>query len=133
MVKENSEVQRIMANLKCSKEEALDILTYDKQVDKAKSYETLTHDLPPDKQKIAQKYAHTGTRKAPTVFKFEKKNRKPNATKAGIIAELFKFLSENSEYDAQNVNIANKERQVDFIVGEYSYSLTLVQHRKPKN
>ena len=132
MAKDTEQLTRIMGALKCSEEEAREIMAYDKAVDKDNS-ETLIYDLAPEQRNIAKKFAHTGTRKTPTVYKFDKKERKPNATKAGIIAELFKFLAENSEFDTKNVNIANKERQIDFIVGEYSYSLTLVQHRKPKN
>ena len=132
MAKDAEQLTRIMGALKCSEEEAREIMAYDKAVEKDNS-ETLAYDLPLEQRNIAKKFAHTGTRKAPTVYKFDKKERKPNATKAGIIAELCKFLAENSEFDTKNVNIVNKERQIDFIVGEYSYSLTLVQHRKPKS
>ena len=51
---------------------------------------------------------------------------------AGIIAELAKFLTENSENACENVEITNKERQIAFKIGENAYELTLIQKRKPK-
>lgn len=110
-------------------DEAADILAYDKAVERG---EKTQYDLPPDKAKIAQKFAHTGTRKAPTVFKFETRQRKPNATKSGLIAELAAFLSEHSEFSVADVQVTNKERQIAFKVGDDSFELTLVQKRKPK-
>ena len=62
-----------------------------------------------------------------------KRSRKENPTKAGIIAEIAKFLEENSENACENVEITNKERQIAFKIGENCYELTLVQKRKPKN
>lgn len=90
-------------------------------------------DLPPEKAAVAKKYTHTGTRKGPVAYKFTKRERKPNATKGGIIAELSKFLAENSEFSVENVEILNKERQIAFQIGEDKFELTLVQKRKPKN
>ena len=102
---------------------------YDMAVDHDKKTE---YDLPPDKLAIARKMAHTGTRKAPTAYKFTKRERKPNATKGGIIAELAQFLTENSGFSVENLQITNKERQIAFEIGGEKYELTLVQKRKPK-
>ena len=102
---------------------------YDMAVDHDKKTE---YDLPPDKLAIARKMAHTGTRKTPTAYKFTKRERKPNATKGGIIAELAQFLTENSGFSVENLQITNKERQIAFEIGGEKYELTLVQKRKPK-
>lgn len=110
--------------------EAQDILAYDKAVEAGEKTE---YDLPPDKLKAAQKYAHTGTRKVPTAYKFTKRERKPNATKGGIIAELAEFMEHNSNFDVSNLAITNKERQISFMVGGETFELTLVQKRKPKS
>ena len=119
-----------MAGLKISREEAEDVYYYDKAVDHD---ERTPHDLPPDKEKTARKYAHAGTRKAPPVYEFNKRERKPNATKGGIILELATFLTENSGFSVENVTITNKERQIAFEIGDERFELTLVQKRKPKN
>lgn len=130
MPKESEQLNRIMENLGVSEQEARDIMAYDKAVEKG---EKTAYDLPQEKLEVARKFAHTGTRKNPTVYKFTKRERKPNATKASIIAELFKFLTENSDFATENVTIMNKERMIGFKIGEESYELTLVQKRKPKS
>ena len=111
-------------------EEAKEILMDDDDIDHgiAKDF-----DLSAEKLKEANKYSKTGTRKAPTAYKFEKRQRKENPTKRSIIAELATFLRENSENTCENVEITNVERMIAFHVGENDYELTLIQKRKPKN
>jgi hypothetical protein len=128
-MKETQE-QKLMRILGCTAEEAEDIIRTDKQIDKG---ERTPYDLDPEKEKEAKKFANAGTRKAPTAYKFSKRERKENPTKAAIIAEIAKFLDENSENACENVEITNKERQIAFKIGENAYELTLVQKRKPKN
>jgi hypothetical protein len=111
-------------------EEENDLLKYDKACEKGEKTE---YDLPPDKAKVAQKFAHTGTRKAPTAFKFSKRERKPNATKEGIISELSEFLTSISQFSVEGLEVKNKERLIAFSIGGENYELTLVQKRKPKN
>lgn len=117
-------VAELMAQLKCTKEEALEIIECDKAIDRG---ERVYFDLSPEAEKEAKKYANTGTRKT-NGAKTERK-RKENPTKATVIAELAQFLAENGY---EMVEITNKERQIAFKVGENAYELTLVQKRKPK-
>lgn len=109
--------------------EARDILAYDKAVEAG---EKTPYDLSPEQEKAARKYAHTGTRKVPTAYKFTPRQRKPNATKGGIIAELADFMEHNSNFAVADLTITNKERQIAFKIGDDSFELTLVQKRKPK-
>lgn len=128
-----SQKQRIMEALHCSEEEAEEIMAADKEIDRGKP---MPFDLSADQEKVAKQYAKTGTRKAPVVYKLDnsggKRNRKENPTKASIIAELAKFLIDDSENACANVEITNKERQIAFKIGDTAYELTLVQKRKPK-
>lgn len=122
--------ERIMRYLHCSEEEAEQIMADDKAIDRgAKLFE-----LSDEQKKVAKKYTTTGTRKTPPAYNFDtsKRQRKENPTKSGIIAELAKFLQEQSENACVNVTITNKERQIAFVCGEHSYELTLVQKRAPK-
>ena len=123
-----------MRKMGLSEAEIEDIIKSDEAIDKG---ERVYFDLSPEKEKEAKKFAKAGTRKAPTVYKMDntdgKRSRKENPTKAGIIAELAKFLTENSENACEMVEITNKERQIAFKIGENAYELTLVQKRKPKN
>lgn len=118
-----------MQGLKCSKEEAEEVFRYDQAVDHDEKTE---YDLTPIQKKVAQIYTRTGTRKTPTIYTFAKKERKPNATKGGIISELAAFLLEKSDFDVADVQITNKERQIAFGIGEDRFELTLVQKRKSK-
>lgn len=123
--------QKIMRILQCTEAEAEQIMADDKAIDRG---ERMSFDLSPEAEKQAKKYANAGTRKQPTVYNFDtsKKKRKENPTKAGIIAEIAKFLAEQSENACENVEITNKERQIAFKIGENAYEFTLVQKRKPK-
>ena len=129
MDKAETAINRIMQGLKCDRAEAEQVYMADCAIDKG---ETMDFDLSKEQEKIAKKFAHTGTRKQPTVFQFKTRERKKNATKGGIIAELAKFLTENSENSCENVIITNAERQIAFKIGENDYELTLIQKRKPK-
>ena len=126
--------ERIMRILDVSAEEADEILKADKAIDRG---ERVPFDLSPEQEKMAKKFANVDTkkRKKPTVYNLDArgKARKENPTKASIIAELAKFLTENSENACEMVEITNKERQIAFKIGENAYELTLVQKRKPKS
>lgn len=103
------------------------------EYDRAVEHDEKTEfDATPAQLKVERQMARTGTRKTPMVPNLPKKERKPNATKGGLIAELTQFLTENSSFDTKNVEITNKERQIAFEIGGEKYELTLVQKRKPK-
>ena len=124
--------EKIMRILGVDEAGADEILAADKAIDRG---ERMAFDLDPETEKMAKKMANAGTRKKPTVYNFDtsKRQRKENPTKANIIAELAKFLAEQSENACENVNITNKERQIAFECGENSFELTLVQKRKKKD
>ena len=115
--------EKLMRELRCTEQEALDIIKYDEMIDKGLP---VPFDLSKEDAKIAAKFANTGTKTQKT----EKttRNRKENATKAEIISKLSEFLTENV---AENT-ILNPERQISFILGEETYELTLIQKRKAK-
>lgn len=133
VVKDNpQQIANLMRILGITEEEAKQVIADDRAIDRG---ERMPFDLPPEKEKEAKKMANCGTRKTPTVYNFDtsKKTRKENATKSGIITEIFKFLQEKSEFACENVNITNKERQISFRIGENDFEITLVQKRKPKS
>jgi hypothetical protein len=118
-----------MRVLGVSAEEADGILRDDKAIDRG---ERMSFDLDPEREKQAKKLANVKERRKPITFDKKPRERKPNATKGGLIAELATFLTENSEFSTENVEITNKERQIAFKIGDDSFELTLVQKRKPK-
>lgn len=121
----DSQIERIMRNLRCSRAEAEEILAEDKKIDRG---ERVDFDLSAEEHKKAMKNANTGTRTA----KEGKTARKPkeNPTKEGVITAISTFLSENGY---ENVEITNKTRQIAFKIGEDAYELTLIAKRKPKS
>lgn len=129
---DNSKQIAAMKKLGMTDEEIKECLQADDDIDHgAKLFE-----LSKEQEEASRKARKMGVRKAPTIYKLDntggKRSRKENPTKAAIIAELAKFLQENSENACENVEITNKERMIAFVCGENSYELTLVQKRKPK-
>ena len=124
-----SEKDRLMRILGIDAETAEDVIKTDKMIDKG---ERTPYDLDLETEKMAKKFANVKDRK-PTVYNFQKRERKANPTKGGIIAEIAKFLEEMSNFATESVEITNKERQIAFKIGENAFELTLVQKRKPKS
>jgi hypothetical protein len=128
--KEKKVVQNLMDILKCTEEDALDIIATDKIIDKGGRTK---YDLPIEKEKEALKIGAVNDRKAKSADNLRGKVRAENPTKSGIIAEIAEFLTEKSNFACENVRIVNKERLIAFKCGENDYEFTLVQKRKPKS
>ena len=120
--------ERIMRVLRCSSEEADEILRADKAIEQGKRVD---FDLSPEEEKLAKKYINTHERK--TDGEPKTRQRKENPTKGGIIAEIAEFLTKNGSFAYENVEITNKERQIAFTIGDDRFEITLTQKRKPKN
>lgn len=120
-----TQVDRIMKNLRCSREEAESILAEDKKIDRG---ERVDFDLTAEQHKQAMKNANAGTR---TTKEGKTARKAPeNPTKEGVITALSQFLTENGY---NSVEITNKTRQIAFKIGEDAYELTLIAKRKPKS
>lgn len=125
--KDKEQIKRIAEGLKISYDEAKEIYATDKEIDRGKPQE---FDLSQEQNKIAQKFAHAGTRKTPTVYNFNKRERKQNPTKAGIVSYLAESLAEF--VGISNLEIPNKERMITFSFNGENFDLTLIQKRKKK-
>ena len=121
-----TQVDRIMKNLRCSREEAEAILAEDKRIDRG---EKVDFDLTNEQHKQAMKNANAGTRTA----KEGKTARKApeNPTKERIIQLLATFLAENQDY--VNVNVLNASRMIGFSCENSDFELTLIQKRAKKS
>ena len=116
-----------LAKLGLTDAEIEQVLADDKRIDRGEKL----FELDPELEKGAKK-ARQADRK-PTTYNFQKRERKENTTKSGIIAELARFLEENSELSCENIQITNKERMIFFRCGGNDFEITLTQKRKPKN
>ena len=120
-----TQLERIMRNLKCSRAEAEEILAEDKKIDRG---ERVEFDLSAEEHRKAMKNANAGTR---TTKEGKTARKAPeNPTKEGVIAAISNFLTENGY---QSVEITNKTRQIAFKIGEDAYEITLIAKRKPKS
>lgn len=121
--------QKIMRILQVDSKQADEILAYDKAVERG---EKTPYDLTAEQEKEVRKYRQADRK--PTLYKWDtkKRERKPNATKEGIVAEIATFLKENSGFETKNVEITNKNRMVAFSIADDDFEITLVQKRKKK-
>lgn len=120
--------EKIMRILGVPSEEADKILAYDKAVEQGKK---TPYDLTAEQEREVRKYRQA--ERKPTIYNWQKKReRKPNATKEGIVEEIATFLRENSGFETKNVEITNKNREITFRVGDDTFTWTLVQKRRPK-
>ena len=105
MAKPTNKQIEAMRKLGMTEEEIADVIKSDEAIDKGEKLFELTA----EQEKASKQARNSGTRKAPTVYKLDnadgKRSRKENPTKAGIIAEIAKFLVENSENACENVEI----------------------------
>ena len=122
--KRKAEAIRQMNILKCSYEEAYQIVLDDEAVDRG---EPLPWDLTPEQLKESKKARQADRAKPKEKVKRE---RKANENKKTIIADLLNFFQENEEFE--NVEVLNAERQIAFSLGGKKYELTLVEKREKK-
>lgn len=115
-------INELMKALDCTREEAIQIIKDDEDIDHGADLFELTA----DQKKVAKAMTKTGTK---TVKTTAKRERKPDEEKQMIIGEIAKFLATNDDF---SVKIFNKEREISLIVGDNDYSITLTKHRPPK-
>lgn len=119
--------EAIMRILRCSAEEAEQILADDKEVDRGGKMEW---DLSDDEHRKAMKRANATEHKKPT--EPVKRERKANPTKREVISGIAEYLTK-CDILAENVAITNPERIIAFEIGDEKFEITLTQKRKPKN
>ena len=101
----------------------------DKLIDKGGATD---FDLTPEQLKTARSYTHTGTRKTPTAYRFDKKTRKKDATKEQIITELLGFLKDEASFQPEEIESPNPAKIITFRLGDQAYKIDLIATRKPK-
>ena len=122
------EILHLMKSLDLTREEAIELYNEDKEVDKMKLSE-VDSDLTAEQKEAIKKMKSAGGKKKPFVPKLDKRPRKENPTKRGIIQDIFKALEENGY---ENLSILKPEKEITFDMGGDNYSISLICHRKPK-
>ena len=125
--KEWEKIDELVEKFGMSIAEAKDLIAYDKAVDKGQPTE---YDLTKEQEKQALKMANVKEHKKPMVLNLQKRERKADTTKEGVIQALYDFLVENGYAD---VEITNKSKLIAFSIAGENYELNLIRKRKPKN
>lgn len=126
MTDHEKRVEEIVNLLGCSIYEAEQVIADDKKIDKGQEVD---FGLTKEQEKQALKYANVQEHKKPAVYKFDKRERKADTTKEGVIEQISQFLIENGY---ENVEITNKSKLIAFKIGEDNYEFNLIRKRKPK-
>ena len=118
-------IAKHMRTLKCSREEAIQLIQDDADVDRgiAKPW-----DLTAEQMKNARKLANATTRKTSGTVT---RTKKENPAKQTVISAVADALANCEE--CASVTVTNAERTVDFIGADgTAYTLTLTAHRAKK-
>ena len=116
-----AQVKSLMALLKCTEAEALDIIETDKRIDRGEKLFELTKE-----QEKAAKQARQAPR-APTVYKFTQREKKANPEKAQICSAMIQGVQSLGATDLQ---VVNDEREFLFTLNGTKYKVTLACPRK---
>ena len=119
------EIAIMMKNLGVTREEALEIITSDKEVDRGGNPNPLTK----EQEKAAKAARKTST----GVYNFTKRERKPNLDKREIIEKLCMGISLlTGEPVSTTINVTNIEREIEFSYHGKKYKVTLSAPREKK-
>lgn len=114
-----------MRTLKCTRDEAIQLIRDDEAVDKGLP---LPWDLTPEQAKEARKARRADGRRVSVT---KPRERKENAFKRAVVDVLMDALTGCGK--CQDVTATNAERAIDFVgVDGISYTVTLTAHRATK-
>ena len=126
MTDHEKRVDELVDLLGCSIVEAEQIIADDEKINKNQAVD---FGLSKEEEKKALKYANVREHKKPAVYKFDKREKKADVTKEGVIQALYDFLVANGY---ENVEITNKSKLISFKIADDSYEFNLIRKRKPK-
>lgn len=120
------EIEKQMRALGISYEQAKELVEYDKKIDKGIEDEETVFSKPTKEEKQALRKT-LQAKTAPTKKKApQKRERKIDLEKQEILSTISQVLQEFSPK-------VKTETEINFTVGENSYTLKLTKHRNPKN
>lgn len=117
------QIQSLMKNLKCTREEAIEVIMEDEEID-GMTMKQINDSMTAEEKAVRKHYTKT-TAKVEKTAKTPRK-RAENPDKQLIISEIAKKIEEI----CGNSTISNKEREVQFVFNEKNYSIQLICHRK---
>lgn len=113
-------IEKLMKSLDCTREEALQILADDAEIEKGEKLFELT----PEQKKNAKKYTKTGTRKSSTVTR----ERKIDFEKEELLARMVEAI----RLQVDEITAVKNETEFSFRLGTTNFTVKLIRHRTPK-
>ena len=131
---DEAQVQNLMKKLHITREEAIEIIDYDNDINKGKKTK---YDLTPQQVKNVQEMIRKTEHKK---YGSVTRKRKPDDVKEAIMLALADFLENECEMMIKDdliycdaVEITNKSRMLHFKVGDREYDLQLIGKRATKD
>ena len=129
------QIEKMMATLHLTREEAIDLIREDEEVDKMTMSE-VDSDLTKEQKKAKKDATKTTGDKRKRAYTFTKRERKPDEVKREIIETIAHNLDRaccgEDLVSPSDIQIVKPEKEITFKVGDDKYSLTFTKHRKPK-
>ena len=129
------QITKMMNTLKISREEAIDLIREDEEIDRM-SMSEVDNDLTPEQKKAKKKATNTTGDKTKRSYTFTKRERKPDDVKREIIDTIAHNLDRaccgEDLISPSNIQIVKPEKEITFELFGEAYSVTLTKHRKPK-
>ena len=129
------QIIKMMNTLKISREEAIDLIREDEEIDRM-SMSEVDNDLTPEQKKAKKKATNTTGDKTKRSYTFTKRERKPDDVKREIIDTIAHNLDRaccgEDLVSPSNIQIVKPEKEITFELFGEAYSVTLTKHRKPK-
>lgn len=129
------QITKMMNTLKISREEAIDLIREDEEIDRM-SMSEVDNDLTPEQKKAKKKATNTTGDKTKRSYTFTKRERKPDDVKREIIDTIAHNLDRaccgEDLVSPSNIQIVKPEKEITFELFGEAYSVTLTKHRKPK-
>jgi hypothetical protein len=129
------QITKMMSTLKISREEAIDLIREDEEIDRM-SMSEVDNDLTPEEKKAKKKATNTTGDKTKRSYTFTKRERKPDDVKREIIDTIAHNLDRaccgEDLVSPSNIQIVKPEKEITFELFGEAYSVTLTKHRKPK-
>lgn len=127
-----AQIAKMMKALKCSREEAIEVIKDDEAIDKGEKL----FELSAEQKKAAKDATITTGDKRKRAYTFTKRERKPDDVKREIIETIAQNIDRccfgEELATVKDVVILKPEKEITFKVNGEDYSITLTKHRKPK-
>lgn len=120
-------IEKMIKTLGISREEAIELIRDDEEVDRMTSTKEIDSDLTEEQKKATKKARQSERTKTVYNFDTSKRKRAENPQKREIIEILRTAVEENG---ATEVNVTNVEREFEFVKDGIKYRVTMAVPRK---